>query len=112
MRSLAAFLDNHASADAGLLQSGRGQRRSSDPSTIRRASGSALSRTQPSSDKAGPLGSWRHSAGDLYVAVAAGGTKSQPHQSALVETVAETVSVEVIERPVAITEVEETRKAS
>jgi hypothetical protein len=46
----------------------------------RRVSGSAPSRTQPSSDKAGPLGSWRHSAVDLCVAVAAGGTKSQPHK--------------------------------
>jgi hypothetical protein len=44
MRSLVAFLDNHASADAGLLQSGLGQPRSSDPSTIRRGSGSAPSR--------------------------------------------------------------------
>jgi hypothetical protein len=71
MTSPAAFLDNHASADAGLLHSGRGQPRSSDPSTIRRASGSAPRRTQPSSDKAGPLGFWHHRPVDLCAAVAA-----------------------------------------
>jgi hypothetical protein len=58
MTSPAAFLDNHASADAGLLQSGRGQPRSSDPSTIRRASGSALFRTRLRPYKARRLGFW------------------------------------------------------
>jgi hypothetical protein len=55
-------------ADAGLPQSAPDQPQFSGPSTIRRASGSAPSRTQPSSDKAGPLGFWRHSAVDQFAA--------------------------------------------
>jgi hypothetical protein len=83
MTSPAAFLDNHASADAVLPQSARDQPQSSDPSTIRRASGSALSRTQPSSDKAGPLGFWHHRPVDLCAVVAAGGMTLQPHNQSL-----------------------------
>jgi hypothetical protein len=52
-------------------------------STIRRATGSAPSRTQPSSYKAGPLGFWHHRPVDLCAAVATGGMRSQPHKQSL-----------------------------
>jgi hypothetical protein len=78
--SLGAPRGMHASVGAGLPQCAHDLPQFSGPSTILRETGSALFRTQPSLSRSCLLGSWRHRAVDLCVAVAAAGTKSQPRK--------------------------------